>query len=377
MTRILTPALAAALLLAGCKPDATAPSTPRAAAAQSDASAPAGMVRNLSPEWYLDSDGNAVPDFVEVAEGDDPRVDRCLTTATCAGGGDAAPGPPQSVLLVLDASGSMRGAAGGQTKMDLAKAAVSRFLATKPAGMEVGLLAYGHRGDNTPSGMAVSCAGVELVSPIGGLTAANAPQVLARFEPVGWTPIAAALSEAGVALSRETPSRLVLVSDGVETCGGDPAATVRRLRQGGLPVTVDVIGFDVARGDARQLAAVAAAGDGRYYDVRTADQFAAYFEGLRAALAKEIGGFVCEANAFNRQFRCDSFLAAAFARRVNRELMSGLGRGDPAARAELLAQLEGANIFVGSRHEATAAARDRADAHMDRAGALGRKISPP
>ena len=67
---------------------------------------------------------------------------------------------PRRVVVALDSSGSMAARAGGELKMDAARAAVADFLAGLPDNVEVGLVAFGHHGDNTEQGRAVSCAGV-------------------------------------------------------------------------------------------------------------------------------------------------------------------------------------------------------------------------
>lgn len=67
---------------------------------------------------------------------------------------------------------------------------------------------------------------------------------------------------------------VVLVTDGLETCGGDPCAAVRaaKAKQGGL--TVHVIGFDVAKEDVSSLECAAQAGDGLYLPAANAADLA-------------------------------------------------------------------------------------------------------
>lgn len=75
---------------------------------------------------------------------------------------------------------------------------------------------------------------------------------------------------------------MIVVSDGKETCGGDPCAAVRELRAAGIDVRVDVIGFDVGADERAQLVCIAGAGGGRYYDARTPEE-------LRGAVARVAG----------------------------------------------------------------------------------------
>ena len=50
-----------------------------------------------------------------------------------------------NVMIVLDASGSMRGQIEGRTKMEIAKQAIREVLKTIPEDVRVGLRVYGHQ----------------------------------------------------------------------------------------------------------------------------------------------------------------------------------------------------------------------------------------
>jgi hypothetical protein len=64
---------------------------------------------------------------------------------------------------------------------------------------------------------------------------------------------------------------VILVTDGEETCGGDPGATIEQLQKAGLDVRVNIVGFAV---DDAKLAATfrhwADTGRGRYFDAADA-----------------------------------------------------------------------------------------------------------
>ncbi|MCB1124169.1 MAG: VWA domain-containing protein, partial [Verrucomicrobiae bacterium] len=49
------------------------------------------------------------------------------------------------IIIVLDASGSMRSRIKGETKMTIAKQTVGDLVASLPDEAEVGLVVYGHR----------------------------------------------------------------------------------------------------------------------------------------------------------------------------------------------------------------------------------------
>lgn len=176
------------------------------------------------------------------------------------GAGIARAEPPR-LLFVLDASGSMWGAIGGQTKIEIARDVLRDEVVGKldPA-IPMGLLAYGHRNKG-------DCADIELVADIGtdrdGVLAA-----VDRLQPMGMTPLTASLERAReMAREYEGRTEIIVVSDGKETCGGDPCATARALRESGTDVRmqrVHVVGFDVTEEEERQLDCVAREGGGTY-----------------------------------------------------------------------------------------------------------------
>ncbi|MEJ5349040.1 MAG: hypothetical protein WHS46_10185 [Desulfosoma sp.] len=67
----------------------------------------------------------------------------------------------------------------------------------------------------------------------------------------GKTPIVDALTQAGELLAKnENDTTVVLVSDGLETCGGDPCQVAADLRARGLRLVIHVVGFDVNQTEA-------------------------------------------------------------------------------------------------------------------------------
>lgn len=258
---------------------------------------PAQTARPLPAEWYEDPDGDLVPTAVEREIDADPDVDECAEEAGC---GEAAPVSAlqrSNTLLILDSSGSMAGSAGGgTTKLEAAKRALRRYVAGTPDSLALGLMVYGHRGSNDPAGKAESCRGVELLEPIGKAASRGFDRVLNRFEPTGYTPLGAALRKAREAFEgmQDAINRIILVTDGIETCGGDPVAEARALKQVGIKVTTDVVGFDVAKpAEARRLRAIAEASGGEYTDARTADALDDYFREARERVAQLTKQLLC------------------------------------------------------------------------------------
>jgi len=82
------------------------------------------------------------------------------------------------------------------------------------------------------------------------------------------TPIAAALQAVAQDLAAVDGLRsVVLVTDGNESCGGDPMAAITALRESGVDVKLDIVGFALEDETVKdQMAAWAEAGGGTYHD---------------------------------------------------------------------------------------------------------------
>lgn len=234
--------------------------------------------------------------------------------ASECGDGPAASQGPTRVLLMLDASGSMAARLGASTKMDAARSALTSFVEGLGEDAQVALRVYGHTGDNTPAGKPASCRGTALVHAFAPLDAARFRSAVASFEPRGWTPIAAALEAAANDFPKQGGARNVvyLVSDGEETCGGDPAAAARALRESGIAVTVNVIGFGVDEKTAAQLRPIAAAGGGEYLAADTATALTELFnqrirqasERFNCAVGEQSRAFNTTVATHSERFNC-------------------------------------------------------------------------
>jgi len=177
-------------------------------------------------------------------------------------------------MFILDASGSMWGRLpDNQMKIVAARDAMSELVGALPDNISTGLIAYGHRrkGD---------CGDIEVVqeATLGG--SSNIAEIIASLQPRGKTPISDALKLAGEKLTGiEDQTTIVLVSDGIETCEGDPCAVAEALATSQANLNIHVIGYAVDQPTRTQLQCVADKGNGQYF---TADDLS----GLKNALAK-------------------------------------------------------------------------------------------
>src|SRR5262245_35445643 len=212
------------------------------------------------------------------------------------------------IQIVLDVSGSMRSALGSQIKIDAAKTAIRETVSGIPDGSVVALRYYGHRVPQEQKD--ASCTDSELVVQFQPIDKARFLSALDKAVPRGQTPIAYSLTQAaqdfGAASDEERA--VILVSDGIETCGGDPLATVRDLTAKGFKVKVHTIGFDVDAAARAQLEAISSATGGQYFDARSASALA---ESLRQVTQRAL--LINRDSAFGQEIRGGAKYADAVA----------------------------------------------------------------
>lgn len=182
----------------------------------------------------------------------------------------SSPASAGNLLFILDSSGSMRGKVDGAAKIETAKSALSKLIGGLPPGSKVGLMVYGHREKQ-------SCTDVEVLLSVGHATASAVSSQLAHIDPKGKTPIAYALEQsAGAFVGLEKgPNNVVLISDGIETCNGDPCAAAGALARSNINARVHVVGFNVPKKDREQLECIARLGNGKYFSADSTSGFAA------------------------------------------------------------------------------------------------------
>lgn len=177
--------------------------------------------------------------------------------------------PPTRVIVMIDGSGSMAGRMGGRSKLELARKAALGFVDGLPASVQASLLVFGQQGNNSQAGKAKSCSAIDVLAPM-STDRGRLRTALGQVRAVGWTPLAAGLDRAEALLAASaTPGEQVIyvVSDGEETCGGDPVAVARRINGGRTRAIVNVIGFNLPSGEAAKLTAVARAGGGGFVNL--------------------------------------------------------------------------------------------------------------
>jgi len=189
----------------------------------------------------------------------------------------------RSIALILDASGSMNAKlATGGTRMEAAKAAVVAFLGKLDPNVRIAYRVYGHQSPTS----ARNCKDTELMVGF-NTTSANRDAILAKTQSVkaqGYTPITYVLQLAAADIAKEPGSRtIVLVSDGKETCAGDPCAAARALAAADARLVIHTIGFNVDAAARYELQCIARVARGTYSDATGAGDLGARLGEVAAA----------------------------------------------------------------------------------------------
>src|SRR3546814_336753 len=144
-----------------------------------------------------------------------------------------------NLLFILDASGSMWGRVDGEPKIVVAKEVMASLVRGLPDDAKAGLIAYGHRRKG-------ECTDIESLVALGPLDRDAMIRQVEGLNAKGMTPLTASVKQAIEQLRQtEQSASVVLVSDGLESCGGDPCEAVRAARQSGVDFKLHVVGFDL------------------------------------------------------------------------------------------------------------------------------------
>lgn len=175
-----------------------------------------------------------------------------------------------NLLFILDASNSMWGQVDGKAKIETAKSAFEKLTSDIPDTVDVALAAYGHSDKE-------SCQNIEFLTPfVKKDERSKLTDAVKKVTPTGKTPIAAALEKLGGEVATQHKGKknsIVLISDGLESCDGDPCAVAEKLASQNLDFQIHVVGFDIAEKDRKQLECIAEKGKGKYFAANSTEGF--------------------------------------------------------------------------------------------------------
>ena len=153
------------------------------------------------------------------------------------------PKPITRILFVYDASQSMLGLWQSDRKISIATKLMSELLDSLKSvnNLQLGLRIYGHQKNFPPQ----DCNDSKLEIPIGTDNIEKIKNKLKTINPKGTTPIAASLEAAGNDFTQCDNCRniIILITDGLEECSGDPCAVSLALQKKGVILKPFIIGI--------------------------------------------------------------------------------------------------------------------------------------
>jgi Ca-activated chloride channel homolog len=184
------------------------------------------------------------------------------------------PKPVTRILFVFDASNSMNAKYNNGTRIEAAKSLFINFIDSleKIPNLEFGLRMYGHQKQFPPQ----DCDDFKLEVPFYKGNVEAIKKKVRDVTPKGTTPIAHSLN----ACANDFPDKpginmIILITDGIEECGGDPCEASLKLQQKGIIFRPFIIGLGLTVEQSKAFECV-----GTYYDITSPTMFSGIMEGV-------------------------------------------------------------------------------------------------
>ncbi len=174
------------------------------------------------------------------------------------------------ILFLLDCSGSMRTAWNGSPRIDIAKRQIMKIIDSMKVNknVEFGLRVYGHLHDQKLK----NCTDSKLEVPFGTNVISEIRKKLLALQAKGITPIAYSLEQATKDFppdpTNEYRNILIMLTDGVESCKGDPCAISLNLQKKGIFLRPFIIGLGMGQDFGKAFECI-----GKAYDAKDEQMF--------------------------------------------------------------------------------------------------------
>ena len=201
------------------------------------------------------------------------------------------PKPTTRILFVFDASQSMYGRWQSDTKFNIATRLFSSILDSlrNLPDLELALRVYGHQKPFPPQ----DCSDSKLEVPFAKDNVNRIKHVLKVISPNGTTPIAYSLSLAAKDFPPCDHCRnvIILITDGMEECGGDPCAVSAELQQKGITLKPFIVG--IGKNFKDQFECV-----GTYFDASNEKEFT---NALKVIISRTLNPTTMQVNLLDQQ----------------------------------------------------------------------------
>jgi hypothetical protein len=140
-------------------------------------------------------------------------------------------------VLILSFTKSMWINIDGQSKAAIVKKTLGRVLPSFEGRLSLGMEVFGSAG--------AACEDITKIREIGPVVPADYVKSLESLKPKGSAPLAAAIDRAtGMFPSDGGPKTIIIVTDSLDSCKGDPCGAANALKQSSSGLTIHVVGFD-------------------------------------------------------------------------------------------------------------------------------------
>jgi Ca-activated chloride channel family protein len=172
------------------------------------------------------------------------------------------------ILFVLDGSGSMYARMDTDTRINIAKRLLNRMVDSLKdvKDVELALRVYGHKHDKHER----NCKDTKLEVPFHKYNHLDIREKITEIKPKGTTLIAYSLQEAAYDFPKDPNARniIILITDGIEECDGDPCAVSAALQKQGIILKPFIIGIGLDEQFRKQFECV-----GKYFEASTEEGF--------------------------------------------------------------------------------------------------------
>lgn len=192
--------------------------------------------------------------------------------------------PPQKtrILFLLDASGSMLAQWGDQLRIQAAKSLLSDLVDSLRVNdhLELALRAYGHQFPRQQR----NCKDTRLVVPFSPKNHDLILQRLNMIKPKGTTPLAFSLEQAATdfPLEKNVRNILIIITDGLESCDGDPCKVSIAMQKRGVFLKPMIIGLGMDESYLQNFACL-----GHFFEAKNLNDFSnSLHKALKQTLSK-------------------------------------------------------------------------------------------
>ncbi len=199
------------------------------------------------------------------------------------------------ILIIFDASGSMTSTLDKSTRIQVAKRMALKMIDSFSSfkNVELALRVYGHQKTVDQK----DCKDSRLEVPFSPNNHIILKKKVNSLIPKGWTPIAYSLQESEKDFPQEAGVRnlIIIITDGLEECTGDPCAISQALQKKGIFLKPFIVG--IGSTDQFKLSFNCA---GTYYDANTEKDFNNV---VGVVISQAMNATSCQINLLDKQIR--------------------------------------------------------------------------